>query len=160
MYPCVYVYIYTEMLSWAVSCGFALKSFRRRTGRTFRNSPEDISAWWQGFWTEDMGYLIGIWNRWSLTPGWFKHGWKIHSQFLRWFSPWANLYRIFPVMGAGVFPVVHQKITVITSSFSPRCHRMQPGRSPGEGRSEWGKWMRKTIQDGAPQWCLLVYKPH
>ena len=50
---CVCIYIYTEMLSWAVSCGFALKSFRRRTARTFRNSPEDISAWWQGFWTEN-----------------------------------------------------------------------------------------------------------
>ena len=121
---------------------------------------------------EQRGHF-GILRRTSVRPG--GHGiphWNLKPLVsYTWLvqtwleNPLPISSMIFPMspfvaMGAGVFPVVHQKITVITSSFSPRCHRMQPGRSPGEGRSEWGKWMRKTIQDGAPQWCLLVYKPH
>ena len=57
------------------------------------------------------------------------------------------------------FISVSQTITISVSPRGPWCVSEERQRPRFAGWSNGGSQTRQSIQDGAPQWCLLAYKP-
>ena len=103
------------------------------------------------FWLNHLLQVSG-WNE----PPLFNRQIILCLWLVQWLNP--NFYRLSMDWGQNLQVVRSLPMSFRRNLVGPHPARRQAGRECQGGCRRWAN-NNRDLQDGAPQWCLLVYKP-